>query len=407
MGASDSLTVRLQKLGAVLGALALFFAGALAAEEAATESKALGGKGPSAQELRPYATLAEENGQVEFQLKRGMLEAEARLRRLRPAAVMERLGVEPGMSTLEIGAGTGLFAFALAEAVGPGGSVFATEVSRKDLEWLTAEARRRGLNNFESVHVGTGADDPFYASHRFDVVLLSSVLEYLPDPVDYFTTLRPSLTPGTGRVVLIQGRLDKVFMPEDFVFGFRFRRLLNLPEGHPVRSALSPRLLRDLRALRWSSIDDPKLRARLATAFNELLADPALFTAVLAADRAMNSDPEENLRAVLRADELELWRWLYGSFDWSAVGQGAGASLEPRQRSAATELNFLCLVRWFHRGEMSLRFNSLWGFYLSDSSIVQRMEAAGYVLLEDGRDEQGNDFLTNHSFLVFGLDPSG
>ncbi len=361
---------------------------------------------PSAGELRPFATLAQENTEVDFETKRQMIEAQARLRLLRPAAVVDSLDVAPGMSTVEIGAGTGLFAFALAEAVGPEGRAFGTEISSTDLQWLEAEGERRGLTQFEAVRVGPGADDPFYASHQFDLVLLSSVLEYIPDPVDYFRTLRPSLTPETGRVVLIQGRFERYFLPEDFAFGFRATDFLALGESHPVRVLIAPRLLDAVAGEGGGSISDADLRDELAAAFNQLLAEPGLFRSVIEADRAEGSDPETILRATLHPDELELWRWLYGGGVESRGPVGVAGEPDLRGEKALAELNFLSLLRWFNRGEMALRFTSLWAFYLSDSSIVERMSQAGYVLIEDGRSASGDDFLPHHSLLVFGLAPA-
>jgi SAM-dependent methyltransferase len=360
---------------------------------------------PRSGDLRPFSTLAHENTAVEFEKKVQMIEAKARLRLLRPEAVVDYLGVGPGMSALEIGAGTGLFSFALAEAVGPQGQAFGTEISAPDFQWLRAEGKRRGLAQFEAVRVGPSATDPFYAAHQFDIVLLSSVLEYIPDPVDYFRTLRPSLTPKTGRVVLIQGRFGRYFLPEDFTFGFKASDLLALGDKHPVRTLVAPRLLRKLAAQGGRSVNDLRLREELAGTFNRMLAEPDLFRAILSMDRAEGNDPDLILRATLLPDELELWRWLYGSGIESLGLPGGGDDLDLRSEKTLSELNFLSLLRWFNRGEMSRRFTSLWAFYLSDSSIIERMRQAGYVPVDEGRSASGEDFLFHHSFLVFEVSP--
>lgn len=377
--------------GGLLGALS----GTLAADEPPPgQGDEPSQEAPTYEGARAYPTLGDENDLMELDRKRRLLEDEARTSRLQPQQVVERLGLSGGMAALEIGAGTGLFTFPIAEAVGPSGTVYATDVSLDALGWLTAESERRGGDNVRSVHVGPGSDDPFYASGEYDLILLASVLEYLPDPVDFFAALRPRLVPGSGRLVLIQGRLDKAFLAEDFANGFRHARVLKLPADHPVRAAMPAELRASLETLHWPNIDDGELRDQLAAFFNGLADEPDLFERLLAAQAAAHEDPEEILPAFLRDDELELWRWLYASL-------GHGAPGDPRTDEALHTLNYLCLMRWFDRRHMVPRFNSEQAFYLSDAAIEQRMQLAGYRLVDDGVEPDGSDFLPNHSYLVF------
>jgi predicted methyltransferase len=51
-----------------------------------------------------------------------------------PGQIMDAVGVKPGMRIGEAGAGRGYFTFPLARRVGPGGVVFANDISTSSLD---------------------------------------------------------------------------------------------------------------------------------------------------------------------------------------------------------------------------------------------------------------------------------
>jgi ubiquinone/menaquinone biosynthesis C-methylase UbiE len=103
-------------------------------------------------------------------------------RQLAPA--QERLlalaALRPGEQVLELAAGTGLVTFPVAEAVGPGGRVVATDISEAMVTQLGAAAAARGLVQVSTER--TDAEDLRWEDGSFDAVLCALGLMYVADP---------------------------------------------------------------------------------------------------------------------------------------------------------------------------------------------------------------------------------
>ena len=69
----------------------------------------------------------------------------------KPEEVLAGLGVAPGMSVADLGAGTGYFTVRLARAVGAEGKVFAVDVEPKLVGYLKARAERESLPQVATV----------------------------------------------------------------------------------------------------------------------------------------------------------------------------------------------------------------------------------------------------------------
>jgi ubiquinone/menaquinone biosynthesis C-methylase UbiE len=120
-----------------------------------------------------------------------------------PERVLAELAIAPGARVADLGAGDGYFTFRLADAVGPGGRVYAVEVSERALRRLRARAAGEGGGRVEVIE---GAlDDPRLPDGAIDLVLLSSVYHHLDDRVAYFARLRRDLAPG-ARVAIVEPR---------------------------------------------------------------------------------------------------------------------------------------------------------------------------------------------------------
>ena len=127
------------------------------------------------------------------------------------------LRLKTGMTILDIGAGTGQQSYKMAAALAGTGRVYSTDIDPQLVAYMTQQARARGLRNMEPVLVAADGVDPFYASRKFDLVLVYDLVSYLHDRVDYFSRIRESLAPG-GRVVVI-GQPEATHYPferEDF-----------------------------------------------------------------------------------------------------------------------------------------------------------------------------------------------
>jgi predicted methyltransferase len=116
------------------------------------------------------------------------------------AAILAATGLRPGMRVADVGAGTGLFTFAFAGAVGPGGRVYAVDIIPKFIDHLKAEARRRRARNV--VPVLSRPDSVSLAPASVDVIFLCDTYHHFEFPRSMNRSLFRALRPG-GTLVLI------------------------------------------------------------------------------------------------------------------------------------------------------------------------------------------------------------
>jgi ubiquinone/menaquinone biosynthesis C-methylase UbiE len=118
-----------------------------------------------------------------------------------PDRVVETLGVEPGQTVADIGAGSGYFSFRLARAVGAAGRVLAVDI---EPGMLAAIDERRGSEEggevVETVLARSG--DPLLPDGEVDLVLIVNTLHHIPDRVEYFRRLQGDLSSG-GRIAVV------------------------------------------------------------------------------------------------------------------------------------------------------------------------------------------------------------
>jgi predicted methyltransferase len=116
--------------------------------------------------------------------------ARAAEERLALARVLE---LEPGAVVADVGAGDGTWAIGFAEAVGPHGRVYATEVDEEALEEIRERVADSGLSN---VSVVAGSQSSTGLPDRCcDAILLRMVYHHFTDPAamrrDLLRALRP------------------------------------------------------------------------------------------------------------------------------------------------------------------------------------------------------------------------
>ncbi len=153
--------------------------------------------------------------------------------------VVRSLDLRPGMSVLDVYAGTGQQAYRLAQAVGPEGRVVATDVSARFVDYIASQAKSRGLPQIETRLVAEGLD-PFYSSRSYDLIMLWDVFNYLATPVDLYRGLLAGLKPG-GRLVLVESEMawERGFFIEDVKDAAGLAAAVaKEPEGSPYASAL-------------------------------------------------------------------------------------------------------------------------------------------------------------------------
>lgn len=134
----------------------------------------------------------------DFQLMLGRLEDPDRLRWQRPTRLVRVLGLRPGQTVAEIGAGSGYLVRRVARVVGPRGRVYAVDVEPRMLPVLIERLRRGGLDNVTPV-LGRD-DDPLLPARSCDLVLVVNTYHHLHGGPRYLRRLRRLLRPG-GRLV--------------------------------------------------------------------------------------------------------------------------------------------------------------------------------------------------------------
>jgi len=113
---------------------------------------------------------------------------------------LDAMGIRPGMTIGEIGAGQGRFTVPLSHRVGPAGKVYANDIDEKAIAGLAARATRLGLGNVQAI-VGK-VDDPLLPAQSLDVVVMVWVFHHLDQPVVLLRKVATSLKPG-GTVVIL------------------------------------------------------------------------------------------------------------------------------------------------------------------------------------------------------------
>ena len=115
--------------------------------------------------------------------------------------IVGELGLRPGMSAADVGAGEGRFTTALAKQVGAAGRIYATEVESDKLEQIREKAKAGGFANVQTVlgdQAQTGLPDGCC-----DAILLRMVYHHFTDPLAMRRSLWSALKPG-GRVLVVE-----------------------------------------------------------------------------------------------------------------------------------------------------------------------------------------------------------
>jgi ubiquinone/menaquinone biosynthesis C-methylase UbiE len=119
----------------------------------------------------------------------------------KPDEILNVLKFRQGQVVADIGAGGGYFSFRFAEIVGKNGRVFAVDTNQKFLEYIKNEARKKGLENVETILVaGEKLDLP---EKSLDLIFMRNVCHHLRDRVEYFRKLGHFLKP-CGKVAIIE-----------------------------------------------------------------------------------------------------------------------------------------------------------------------------------------------------------
>jgi SAM-dependent methyltransferase len=123
---------------------------------------------------------------------------------------LNAIGLKPGMTVAEVGAGTGYVALRMARRVGPTGKVYANDVQPEMLQLLRANAAKAGLANVTTV-LGSETD-PKLPSGQIDLIILVDVYHEFSRPQKMLQGIRSALKPD-GRLVQLEYRKEDPAIP--------------------------------------------------------------------------------------------------------------------------------------------------------------------------------------------------
>jgi len=289
--------------------------------------------------------------------------------------VMELLAIKPGMTILDIGTGTGQFAYEFARRLKGTGKVFVTDIDTSCINYVKEEAGKRGLANLYPVLVRKEGVDEFYAGNKYDLITLIHVSIVHKPNIDYFRELRGFLA-RDGRLILIFHKTSPPFSLSDFTGDFKglIRELLLEPADSPFYKNLRESTKK---LLRQSSNDEPDegLKSAIIEDFNEILSDNRFglnFVNEMVFKKEVTFYPKERYFA----DSLLLSMIYKNNFNRNKK------SLHSEERKDVARLNKLLIIQKFRQYLHSDRmFTSP-----QVTKIRDVFEKAGYELLKEHTD---------------------
>ncbi len=138
------------------------------------------------------------------------LERDKREREERLTLLVKSLKLKPEMVVADIGAGSGVISFLLAEQLASKGKVVAVDVQQKMLDRLKKRMKERKITNIKLVK-GTSKSPKLKAS-SIDWVIMVDVYHEFEFPYEMLLELSKSLKPG-GKIAFVEYRKEDPTVP--------------------------------------------------------------------------------------------------------------------------------------------------------------------------------------------------
>lgn len=133
----------------------------------------------------------------------GLTDAQIKQAELELPQLTELLGLKPGMTVADVGAGFGAWTVRLARIVGPNGRVYANDVGDKQVAFLKEYAAKEKATN---VTVIAGAErSTNLPAGCCDAILVRDAYHHFTQPEDLVRSIVAALKPG-GRLAVIDFR---------------------------------------------------------------------------------------------------------------------------------------------------------------------------------------------------------
>jgi predicted methyltransferase len=123
-----------------------------------------------------------------------IFESAGRDERLQINRVMDILGIAPGKSVADVGAGSGWFTVRAAKRVGASGFVYAVDINPEAIHYIDERAKKEQLQNVKTIL--SHPDAAGLPADSVDAVLLLKTYHEVAQPIVLLRNLRPALRPG-------------------------------------------------------------------------------------------------------------------------------------------------------------------------------------------------------------------
>lgn len=130
-------------------------------------------------------------------------------------AILRELGLEPGMSVADIGAGTGLFTFPMAAVVGKEGQVYAVDISEGFISHLNEQSTKRGTPQVQTIQCPE--DNSGLAKASIDRAFICDTYHHFTYPLTTTRSILDALRPGGRLLVVDFERIEGV--SRDWILG--------------------------------------------------------------------------------------------------------------------------------------------------------------------------------------------
>jgi len=141
----------------------------------------------------------------------------------KPEAIMDSVGINPGMIIGEIGAGEGYFTFKMADRVGIRGHIFANDIIQSKLDKINKRRRDEKINNITTV-LGE-PNDSMLPKDSVDLIIMVYTFHDIEDPVTFLKNLSGRLKPNTPVVIVDR---DPERYGQEYNHFFKKEKVLNL-----------------------------------------------------------------------------------------------------------------------------------------------------------------------------------
>jgi ubiquinone/menaquinone biosynthesis C-methylase UbiE len=123
-----------------------------------------------------------------------------------PEKLMDAIGLKEGMTIADIGAGKGRLTVFFSIRVGEKGKVYANDINKTDLQYLTDRCKRNNMNNVTAI-LGK-VDNPMLPAGEIDIAIMIMTYHHLDKPVDMMKNTLPSLKKD-GSLVIVEYDPDR------------------------------------------------------------------------------------------------------------------------------------------------------------------------------------------------------